>query len=110
MLALVMLGSISALIVSAPLTSPQFLLWLTPWAAMLPFAANRRLVILTGATIAITGATLAAFGPPNLDHPVAATLLLIRATGLVGVVGLSARALLSPTRSGGECSTRLASG
>ncbi len=40
--ALVVLGSLAALILSAPLLSPQFLLWLTPWAAMLCWPSNSR--------------------------------------------------------------------
>lgn len=35
--ALVMIGAVAALVVTAPLLSPQFLLWLTPWAALLFF-------------------------------------------------------------------------
>ncbi len=92
--ALVMLGSVAMLIVTAPLLSPQFLLWLTPWAAMLPFSGRHRVLIgVTAAAITLTGATLAIFGPPDLDHPLAAILLLARDTGLVAIVILSARAL-----------------
>lgn len=81
----VMLGCVAALIVSSPLLSPQFLLWLTPWAALMA-ADDRRSpaslpagpVALTAAATVITGFVLTIFSPPDLAHPVAATLLAVR--------------------------------
>jgi hypothetical protein len=92
--AVIMLGSVAALIITAPLLSPQFLLWLTPWAAVLignqvagggPTVDRWPAAATTGAVL-ITAATLAAFGPPHLHHPVAATALLVRDGLLVAVV------------------------
>lgn len=74
--ALVMLVSVAGLIVTAPLLSPQFLLWLTPWAAILH--RDRLLTTLTFAAVALTAVVLATFGPPDLDHPLAAAGLLLR--------------------------------
>jgi hypothetical protein len=96
--ALVALGSTAALIVTAPLLSPQFLLWLTPLAAVLWPTPARAIVWLTGCTIALTAGTLAAFGPPDLDHPIAAVLLLVRDVLLVVIVLGCARELLKPER------------
>lgn len=92
-LALVMLGSTTALIVTAPLLSPQFMLWLTPWAAILH--RDRLLLGLTGTAVALTALILAVFGPPDLDHRVAAAGLLARNGVLVAVVALSLQRLNS---------------
>ena len=88
----VMLGSVAALLVTAPLLSPQFLLWLTPWGALLIGAGGRQLreviavIIATLATVLVlTGATLLAFGPPNLSATAPALLLTIRNFGLVAL-------------------------
>lgn len=86
----VMLGSVAALIVTSPLLSPQFLLWLTPWAALLMIddqrPSTRRppspVVLTAGATI-LTGVALTIFGPPDLAHPLAATMLAVRNALLV---------------------------
>ncbi len=83
---LAMLGSTAALIVTAPLLSPQFLLWLTPAAALAWACGQRRPAELTGGAIALTALTLAIFGPPGTDHPIAATLLLLRDGLLIGIV------------------------
>jgi len=105
--ALVVLGATAALIVTAPLLSPQFLLWLTPWAA-LQIGANqagacegpqdrRRLVILTALATTVTGATLTVFGPPDVGRPVPAMLLLGRDMALVALIGVAGRAALRPS-------------
>lgn len=93
-LALVMTVSLAALIVTAPLLSPQFLLWLTPWAAIL--FRHRTLLALSSGAIALTALTLATFGPPGVDHPIAATSLLLRDAALVGIVVLGLRTLATP--------------
>ncbi len=93
---LAMLGSTAALIVTAPLLSPQFLLWLTPAAALAWVGGHRRPTALTGGAIALTALTLALFGPPDLDHPVAAALLLTRDALLIGVIASCAQDLRSP--------------
>lgn len=84
--ALVMLASVAALVATAPLVSPQFLLWLTPWAAVLH--RDRLLLVLTVIGVALTAGILATFGPPQLDHPIAAALLLTRNGVLVAIVGV----------------------
>jgi hypothetical protein len=91
--ALVMAGATAALIVTAPLLSPQFLLWLTPWAALLLArrgggggrwpAATGWLVV---AAVATTGLVLGAYQPPELARPVPAVLLLLRDGLLVAAV------------------------
>lgn len=86
LIALVMLTSVTMLIITAPLLSPQFLLWLTPWAAILH--RDRPLMVLTAGAVAVTAATLAVFGPPDLDHPVAAIALLGRDALMIAVVGV----------------------
>lgn len=90
-LALVMLVAVSALVITAPLLSPQFLLWLTPWAAIVH--RDRTLICVTFLAVALTAVVLAAFGPPDLDHPVAASGLLVRDGFIVVVIGLSLKRL-----------------
>ncbi len=94
-MALVMLGATSALIVTAPLLSPQFLLWLTPWAALTTSSRSSSLTrtahgqvpaVLTGAAAVLTGATLDTFGPAGAGRPPAALLLLARDVVVVGIV------------------------
>jgi len=90
-LALVMLVTVAALIITAPLLSPQFLLWLTPWVAIMH--RDRTLTALTFTAVALTAAVLAAFGPPDLDHPIAASGLLIRDGFIVSIIALSLKRL-----------------
>ncbi len=92
-LALVMLVSIAGLIVTAPLLSPQFLLWLTPWAAIAH--RHRSLLSLTFGAVALTALVLAAFGPPDLDHPLAAIALLVRDSLLLAIIAVGLRLLKS---------------
>jgi hypothetical protein len=76
-----MLGSTAALIVTSPLLSPQFLIWLTPWAALVATRAGGRLnapLVLTLGAATITGLTLAVFGPPNLARLAPALALTVR--------------------------------
>ena len=86
-LALVMIGAVSALLVTAPLLSPQFLLWLTPWAALLladrhsksdSKSESQLTVGLVALAVTLTGVTLTAFGPANLTQAVPALLLTVR--------------------------------
>ena len=91
-MSLMLLGSTAALIVTAPLISPQFLLWLTPAAALAQpqlwgecsrFGRLLDPTWITGAAIALTAAVLVVFTPSGVDHPVAAALLLVRSGLLV---------------------------
>ncbi len=93
--AVMVLGMLAALVVTAPLLSPQFLLWLTPFAAVAASHLGWRhpLIATTTATVVITGATLAAFGPPDLHGTPPAALLTIRNLMLIAVVALSWREL-----------------
>ena len=103
LLALFMLGSVAALLVTAPLLSPQFLLWLTPWAAIVAAGAVTGdrwagiSVALTAAATLMTGAVLAYYGPPNVAEPTPAALLLARNVALAALVPAVALALLQPT-------------
>lgn len=114
--ALIMVGATAALMVTAPLLSPQFLLWLTPWAALLatptaptnpksghpdqnPSPLDARIsgvvgvVWSVGVATTITGFTLLVFGPPDVGAAVPALLLLARDGLLIAVVVLALRAL-----------------
>ncbi len=102
----VMLGGVSALVVTAPLLSPQFMLWLTPWAALLFVdrgsgdddglsdddghsdshdAVIPAPVLLTAAATVTTGVALAVFGPPDLASPGAAVAMAARNAILIGI-------------------------
>ncbi len=89
--AVTVLGMLAGLVVTAPLLSPQFLLWLTPFAAIV--AANlgwrHPVAVVTMSAIVITGITLAIFGPPNLHNTEPAALLTIRNLLLVALVPLT---------------------
>ncbi len=90
--AAVMLGATAALIVTAPLLSPQFLLWLTPWAALVPWrlhggengngasatAGLLHPMVLTALAVALTGLILGVYGPPAVNQVVPAAGLTIR--------------------------------
>ncbi len=106
--ALVILGSVAALIVSAPLFSPQFLLWLTPWAAMLCRSSEdsnkieltrlrshqSQALLLLAVAISLTVLVHVVAGPANLDHTAPALVLLARdflVVALVVVCGLALR-------------------
>ncbi len=105
--ALVILGSVAALIVSAPLFSPQFLLWLTPWAAMLCWSSKisnkikltqlrsyqSQALLLTGAAISLTALVQVVAGPANLDRTVPAVALLGRDVLLIVLVAVCGLAL-----------------
>jgi hypothetical protein len=106
MVGIVMLGATTALIVTAPLLSPQFLLWLTPWAALLIDGTGpsdedperRRLlqplVWLTGAATTITGVVLGGYGPAGVGATVPAMALLARDLILILIVGGCLRAVM----------------
>lgn len=97
------LGAVAALLVTAPLLSPQFLVWLTPWAALLvgdrsstagPMVINAdRAVALTALAAALTGIALHGFGPADLAATGPAALLTVRNLALVGLVVVCLTAL-----------------
>jgi hypothetical protein len=97
---LVMLGATAALIATAPLLSPQFLIWLTPWGALIARRPFRDLtpevrapVVLLAVAVVITGTTLTAFGPPDLDGTIPALLLCLRNLALLAIPVTCLRAL-----------------
>lgn len=93
-----MLATISLLLATAPLLSPQFILWLTPWAALLLAADGRSEhagrvsipgpLVITGLISAMTGLTLAVFGPPRMGETVPALAMALR-NGLLFLLPLS---------------------
>ncbi|MDY7105841.1 MAG: hypothetical protein S0880_32045, partial [Actinomycetota bacterium] len=92
------LASIAALLVASPLLSPQFLVWLTPWAAVAAAAGHRRIALVVAAACALTQVTLVAFSPAGLDATAPALLLGVR-NALLGAAALSSvRILLAPRR------------
>lgn len=113
--ALVLVAAVAALIVTSPLLSPQFLLWLTPWAALAARgpAWTPRLVdpgtalagpwplvwVGTFAATALTGAVLTIYGPAGVAGPQAASLLLARDGALAATLVAALVALASAPRS-----------
>ncbi len=105
--ALVMLASTATLLLTAPLLSPQFLLWLTPPAALLWTSERRVPCMLTGAAVALTALTLVVFGPSGVHRPVAAIGLSVRDGLLAGVIISCALALrAAPLRDHVDWNTR----
>ncbi len=97
-LGLVMLGSTAALLATAPLLSPQFLLWLTPWGALLVagggatpkarWTSDGQIAVVLGLlvlAVGLTGGTLTVFGPDDLTGPVPAFALAVRNLVLVAL-------------------------
>jgi len=111
--ALATLGSVAALVVTAPLLSPQFLVWLVPFAALAWPSPKARIdpvlvgpVLATTATAAaLTGVALHGFGPDGLTGFVPAALLTVRNLALIGVVGTCLAALLPTDRPGDRLSS-----
>ncbi len=103
-LALAATGSIAALLLTAPLFSPQFMLWLTPFAALtIPTDDDRHGWLplvrsplgLTAAAALMTAVVLGIFSPEGVDHPIAALALLGRDALLVALVAAAGRDLYS---------------
>lgn len=101
---LAVLGSVAALLVSAPLLSPQFVLWLTPWGALLICGhqtlsrGRRTLLTLLGSAVTLTGGTLMIFGPSGLAATVPALLLTVRNLALAVIPLLCLSELLKANR------------
>jgi hypothetical protein len=72
------LATLTTLLVAAPLFSPQFLIWLTPWAAVAAGARQRQPALLIGAAGALTQVTLMVFSPGALDAVAPAAFLAVR--------------------------------
>ncbi|MFV0257997.1 MAG: hypothetical protein ACK5PP_06075 [Acidimicrobiales bacterium] len=92
----VTLGATAAMVVTAPLLSPQFLLWLTPWLAIVATSSAdgaRAVTWASGIAIGLTGLVLAVWSPPELAGTAPALLLLARDAALVAVVVSTARLL-----------------
>lgn len=96
--ALAALGATCLLLVTAPLLSPQYLVWTLPWAAIAWARGERGLVLGVGSATVLTAGVLAAFGPPGVDVAPAQLLLLLRNGLLAAVVVLTFRRL-GPERS-----------
>ncbi|OWY59099.1 hypothetical protein B7486_76380, partial [cyanobacterium TDX16] len=95
--ALATLGATCLLLVTAPLLSPQYLVWTLPWAAVAWANGERRPVWVVGAATTLTAAVLAAYGPPGVDVVPAQLLLLVRNGALAATVVLAFRRL-APSR------------
>lgn len=95
------LGAVAALLVTAPLLSTQFLLWLSVPAA---FAVGHdRLptsVAASGLATVITGITLKVVGPAGVAAPLAAASLLVRDAALIVVVLAAGYELAAAGRAG----------
>ena len=93
---LLTMSAVAVLLVTAPLLSPQFLLWLTPWVAIVLFDTSAKeagvnisyAACFAAAAVVLTGLTLGLFAPPTLDQTVPSLMLLVRNFLLLGVVVL----------------------
>ncbi len=93
-----LLGTLATVLATAALFSPQFMLWLTPWAAIAAATDSHSEASsnwmratpagLTAAACLITGVVLAAFGPAGVTQPLASSALLIR-TAVVAFLPVS---------------------
>ncbi len=83
----IVVALIAGLLVTAPLLSPQFLLWLTPWVALLIGGRTtaRVPVALAVAAVMLTGFTLTVFGPAELGKAAPALLITARNLTLLAV-------------------------
>ena len=99
--ALAVLGAVAALVVTAPLLSPQFLVWLVPWAALAgPWprpGPARAAVALTALAAVLTGLALHGFGPDGLSGTAPAGLLTTRNLVLVGLVAACVIGIVRPS-------------
>jgi hypothetical protein len=102
-LGLTVLGAVATLLVTAPLLSPQFLVWTTPFAALLVdpdggvAPPDRPAVGLAAAAAVLTGLTLTAVGPADLAGTVPASLLTIRNLCLATLPLAAVAALVRPS-------------
>ncbi len=105
------LGATAALLATAPLLSPQFLVWTTPWIALIlapgrartgmaPAVPGRAVgaAAVAAAAGVLTGVTLTLFRPDGLTDAVPALLLVVRNLLLLAVPILCVRALLADER------------
>lgn len=106
--ALTTLGAVAALVVTAPLLSPQFLVWLIPFAALAwpshhraPAVPVRPALATTALAAVLTGVALHGFGPAGLSATVPAGLLTLRNLALLGVVLATIAATAGPGQTAG---------
>lgn len=84
--ALALTASVALLLVTAPLFSPQYMLWLLAWAAMAWALGDRLVAVLVGVATAATALVLVVYGPDGVDTRLPEAALLARNGVLVAVV------------------------
>ncbi len=93
------LVAVSALLVCSPLLSPQFMLWLLPWAAIasVPTAASKASAVALGAltflTTAMTSVMYAHYSAVVSGQPLGHLMLMSRNLALVALLAVGWRAL-----------------
>jgi hypothetical protein len=83
---LAMVTLVAAMLVTSPLLSPQYLLWLFPFAALCWADGDRRPACFSAVAALLTAAVLAAVGPPDVDGAGAQAVLALRNLVLVALV------------------------
>ena len=94
--ALALTASVALLLVTAPLFSPQYMLWLLAWAAMAWALGDRLVAVLVGVATVATSLVLVAFGPDGVDTRLPEAALLARNGVLVAVVVVAIARLGAP--------------
>lgn len=87
--ALAAVAAVSALLATSLLLSPQFLVWATPWIAVLWTVGERGVAAPAAAAAWVTATVLAVAAPPTLGDPLPQAALLAR-DGLLVAGGLVA--------------------
>ncbi|MEZ5141983.1 MAG: glycosyltransferase 87 family protein [Acidimicrobiales bacterium] len=87
------LAAVLALLVFATIVSPQYVVWLLPFAAVATVGGDRLVGGATLAVVVVTSLTFAALKPEVDGEAWALALLLVRNAGLVALLGITLAAL-----------------
>ena len=90
--------AISAMMVGATILSPQFLIWLVPFAAIAAVDGDHRSEVLVAAAVGLTSLVLVGYDPVDSHLAVPQTAYLLRNGLLVAVIVVGLRRLYAAAR------------